>query len=76
MNKIKTFLKNIPQYILVGILLLAYKMIKGKLHEYEKTKTKIKHFKPTIKEGILFNSVSWEMRDKPLTDEELKNLSS
>lgn len=39
--------------------------------EEEKERRKIKFFKPTITEGFFSNKVKWEMRDAPLTDEQV-----
>jgi hypothetical protein len=39
--------------------------------EANKLREKIKYFKPTITTSIFGRRVSWELRDKPLTDEEL-----
>ena len=36
-------------------------------------KNKLKHFKPTINEGVFLTTMSWQERDIPLTDEELKS---
>jgi hypothetical protein len=45
--------------------------IKSKIKE---KRNKLKYFKPTIEEGLLYDTTSWTMRDKPLTDEEVDKL--
>lgn len=35
---------------------------------------RLRYFRPTVHEGILFRTTSWEMRDKPLEDPDLDEL--
>lgn len=41
--------------------------------EQKEFRLKIKFFKLTIKEGFFWNTPIWEIREKPLSDEELEN---
>lgn len=34
---------------------------------------KLRNFKPTVTEGFFSNTITWEERETPLTDEELEN---
>lgn len=36
------------------------------------TVDKVRVFKPTISDGVFGKSITWEEREKPLTNEELK----
>lgn len=61
-------------YALVGLLGV---FVIGLIRTHKKSqveKNKLKYFKPTIYEGIFTNKISWELRDKPLTDQELSDL--
>jgi hypothetical protein len=61
------------QKALIWTIAMIFKsMVLPRLQKRREMKDKVKYMKPTIHEGILFNTVSWEMRDKPLTNEELK----
>lgn len=52
-----------------GIWLLP--LASKKQDEKKKLREKIRCFKPTVTESAFSKSISWEMRDKPLSDEEL-----
>ena len=55
----------------VGMLMLVKRF---ENNERNQVKKKLKYFNPTIHEGIFGKTVTWTGREKPLTDEELKNL--
>jgi len=59
--------------VLSGVILLFIDKLKNRSLQKSELKNKLKHFKPTIHEGVFSNTISWEERDTPLTDEELKN---
>jgi hypothetical protein len=60
--------------ILMRILKFCANLIIGELKNRQELKNKLKYFKPTIHEGFFSNKISWEQRNKPLTDTELKNI--
>lgn len=59
--------------VLGGIFILADKYASRRISERKAIKNKLKHFKPTIQEGFFSNTISWQERDIPLSDEELKS---
>lgn len=59
--------------VLGGFLILVVRYISNRVSERQAMKNKLKHFKPTINEGVFFTTISWQERDIPLTDEELKS---
>lgn len=67
-------MKHIKRLFIFIIIIIIKQMIERRYIEREKIRRKIKYFKPIIHEGTFFNHLSWEQRDKPLTDEELKIL--
>lgn len=55
-----------------GILTISImRRMSAKESEKKKLRERVRYFKPTITETALSKSISWEMRDKPLTDEQL-----
>lgn len=56
-------------------ILMVSKVIKERASREKSLRNKIKYMKPSIKEGFFGNTVTWEMRDKPLTKEELKSFN-
>jgi len=55
-----------------GILtMVILRKINDKKSEKRKLREKVRYFKPTIVESSWSKEVRWEMRDKPLTDDEL-----
>lgn len=78
--KSRTFVEKIRVirfFCIMGVIGGFIILLQGKLQRYrserESVKRKLKHFKPTVHEGIFVNTISWEERDVPLTDEQLKN---
>lgn len=77
--KVKKKLKDrIIKFILNLVVFsfgIAFKVIldKSKVHNENKKllRDKLKYFIPFINKGIFRSRVSWQMREKPLTDEEL-----
>jgi hypothetical protein len=62
------------QKALIWTIAMIFKsMVLPRLQQRKAIKDKVRYMKPTIHEGILFNSITWEMRDKPLTEQELKD---
>ena len=59
--------------VLGGIFILAGKYASRTISERKSMKNKLKYFKPTIQEGVFSNTISWQERDIPLSDEELKS---
>jgi hypothetical protein len=59
--------------VLGGFLILVARYVSNRVSERQAMKKKLKHFKPTIHEGVFLTTMSWQERDTPLTDEELKN---
>lgn len=61
-------------YIVFSPTILYMKSIVANNNRIRKeTRNKVRHFKPTIHDGFWGKRVSWEMRDRPLTDQELKD---
>lgn len=58
---------------LCGVFILAARYVINRTSERQAMKNKLKYFKPTIQEGVFSNTISWQERDIPLTDEELKS---
>ena len=80
--KTRTFkekLRVIRFYALIGVLggflILILRYISNRVSERQQLKNKIKHFKPTIHEGVFLTTMSWELRDKPLSEQELNELT-
>jgi hypothetical protein len=78
--KTRTFkekLRVIRFYALIGVLggflILVAGYVSNRVSERQAMKNKLKHFKPTINEGVFLTTMSWQERDVPLTDEELKS---
>lgn len=78
--KTRTFkekLRVIRFYALIGVLggflILVAGYVSNRVSERQAMKNKLKHFKPTINEGVFLTTMSWQERDIPLTDEELKS---
>jgi len=73
-KKLNTFIA----YLVIGMANFGTYVLEeifGNSREHrEMIKSKIKYFKPTITEGFWGKTVKWEMRDKPLTDQELEDL--
>jgi hypothetical protein len=73
----KEILRVIRFYVIMGFIggfiILIVSSIRKNTYRHHRIKNRIKHFKPTIHEGVFSNTISWEERDTPLTDEELKN---
>ena len=80
-NKQLTFFEKFKKFIgfiIVGLfgmllLLVVSKSRERKSIEQEK-RNKLKYFKPSIKEGIFSNTITWIMRDEPLSEESLDEL--
>lgn len=64
--------------LLVGLLFLALMGLACGIQlterETKKLKKKLMFFNPTIHEGIFGKYTSWELRTKPLTEEEVEEL--
>ena len=62
-------------YFVIGLgglfTILIMRKLSEKQSEKKKLREKVRYFKPTITETALSKSISWEMRDTPLTDEQL-----
>ena len=78
--KIRTFeekLRVMRFYALIGMLggflILMSRYISNRVSERQAIKNKLKHFKPTIHEGVFLTTMSWQERDTPLTDEQLRS---
>ena len=73
-KKLNTFIA----YLVIGMANFGAYIIEeiaGNPREKEKIIMKqIKYFKPTIKHGFWGKTITWEMREKPLTDKELEDL--
>ncbi len=55
-----------------GIITIAiYNRFKEKKYKEKKLREKVRYFKPTVNESMFSRSISWEMRDTPLTDKQL-----
>lgn len=67
--------KKIMLFIALGLggilTMVILRRINDKRTEETRLKEKIRHFKPTVNESMFNKSISWEMREKPLTNEEL-----
>ncbi len=72
----KQKLRVIRLYVILGlfagVLLIVVDKLKERPSRREELRNKLRHYKPTIHEGTWSKSISWEERDTPLTDEELK----
>lgn len=73
---LKQKLRVIRFYVLMGlfagVLLVVVDKLKEKPSRREELRKKLRYYKPTMHEGTWSNSISWEERDTPLTDEEMK----
>lgn len=72
----KEKLRVIRLYFTIGVfgavLLVFTRNISDKRNKVKETKNKFRFFKPTIYDNIFGGKrISWEARDKPLTDEEM-----
>lgn len=71
---------NDNKYFIIGSMALfpigiyLYAIMKEHNSKTEKIKRRLKHFNPTIKQGIFGEYVEWTGREKPLTDEEVEEL--
>ena len=59
---------------LFPIAIYAYIHHKEYSSKKAEIKRRLKHFNPTIKQGLFGEYVEWSGRDKPLTDEEVDEL--
>jgi hypothetical protein len=77
-KKLLRGIKKICQAIGRAFIFIVLKIIDQRVQErldaIDKVKTKVKYFNPTITEGFFGKKVTWTMRDKPLTDDEMNNL--
>ena len=76
--KTRTFtqkLRVIRFYIIIGLLGGWLILLLGKIYKRKnlrnETKEKFRCFKPTLHDNGWNKSISWEIRDRPLTDEEM-----
>jgi hypothetical protein len=70
---LKDKLKKVMGIIVIGLFaFFLMKMVKDK-KKINQHKNKIKYFNPSIEEGIFSNKITWTMRDKPLTDEQVND---
>jgi hypothetical protein len=58
--------------ILGGFAIIVLRKLRERSSQKEQLRNKLKHFKPTLHEGTWSNTISWEERDRPLTDEEVE----
>ncbi|RUT67757.1 hypothetical protein D0817_24655 [Flavobacterium cupreum] len=80
---------KVLQFLIAGGLLPLAQFIKNKeiipcskdrpdnnkvTTEEKEFRLKIRFFKLTIKEGFFWNTQIWEIREKPLSDEQMENL--
>ena len=74
MKNLKAILLFIPKATLKMMLYATAMLLMDKAIEMGKTRRKLKHFKPIIKESRWGTTVEWHQRDTPLTDDQLNNL--
>jgi hypothetical protein len=71
----KQKLRVIRFYIIIGIVGGWLTLLLGKISERKNLRNEIKEkfrcFKPTLHDNSWNKRISWEIRDKPLTDEEM-----
>lgn len=60
--------------ILSVLAITAMKTVRKKRKVKNEVKNKLKYFKPTIKESFWCKTVTWEQREKPLSDTEIDHL--
>ena len=67
--------KNRLLYFIMGLggilTIVILRKINDNKSEKKKLREKVRYFKPTLVEGFWSKEIRWEMRDKPLTDDEL-----
>ncbi len=68
------FYKTVVYMILAGVMFVIVKMFLARVEREKKVKQKIKHFKPTIRETMFGSVVDWELRDEPLTNDQLNKI--
>lgn len=74
-TKIVDVLRKILFYLfLIMVALFFVGVLEKRNRKEKKIRTKLKYFTPSIKEGFFGNTVTWKLRDKSLTDEQLDNL--
>ncbi len=61
-----------PSIFTVGLMLAS--SIKETKRASRKEREKIRRFKPTIRDTFWGQKIDWTLRDKPLTDEQLKGI--
>lgn len=63
------------QWLLFALIWLVCKVFFAPfVRKHGEVREKVRRFKPTVKEGFWGKSVSWELRDRPLTDAELRRI--
>lgn len=62
----------VPSFLFFMAAVIVGKYIKNKIEQRQHLKTKLKYFNPTIKQGWFGKTITWTMRDKPLSDEQLE----
>jgi regulatory protein YycI of two-component signal transduction system YycFG len=80
-NKIELFFEKnkYKTFIIIAVFLCPSYFImndsrKQRNQTQNKLRKRLKHFNPTIKQGLFGKYVEWSGRDKPLTDEEVEEL--
>jgi hypothetical protein len=73
-DKPLTIYQWIKLIILSTVCLFIFAPLVSKVNRYNKMKQKLKHFEPTITDTWLGRFTSWRPREKPLTDQQIKEL--
>lgn len=78
MKKWLSYPGQLLSWLFQALMSIAFAMVFHEVsrmsHQRKILRKKIKHFKPTIHEGFFGKSVSWELRDTPLTDKQIDKL--
>lgn len=65
-------------WLITGLVAIVFFMASRRYMEQHRKRhkafRKMKYFKPTIHDGFFGESVSWELRDKPLSDQQLNEI--
>jgi hypothetical protein len=77
-NKISLYLSKLSNkifwFFVAVVMLLIFEEMKERKHKKNRMKSKLKYFNPIVEESIFGKKITWILREKPLSDEELENL--
>lgn len=65
-------------WLMMAIFVIVFFIVSRRYMEVQsrrqRVKKKFKYFRPTVHDGFFGKQVSWELRDSPLTDQEIDNI--